>query len=111
MNGLFFLTTELHRSFSSYITFTTLLQHSFRSVHHFYNTFASLLHHLYITFYIIPSAHTSLLRQFHPLCHLYIRPFLNVLKTVFGVGSENGKNRTLSRSSALTHSVEHVPVP
>ena len=52
MNGLFFLTTELHRSFRSYITFTTLL----RSVHHFYNTFASLLHH----FYIIPSAHTSL---------------------------------------------------
>lgn len=38
MNGLFFLTTELHRSFSSYITFTTLLHH----------------------FYIIPSAHTSL---------------------------------------------------
>jgi len=63
MNGLFFLTTELHRSFSSYITFTTLL----RPVHQFYNTFASLLHHLYITFtsfihhfYIIPSAHTSL---------------------------------------------------
>ena len=28
-----------------------------------------------------------------------------------GVASENGKNRTLSRSSALTHSVEHVPVP
>ena len=52
MNGLFFLTTELHCSFSSYITFTTLLHH----------------------FYIIPSAHTSLLRQFHPLCHLYIRP-------------------------------------
>ncbi len=53
-------------------------------IHHFYNTFTSLLHHsfsLYITFttllhhfYIIPSAHTSLLRQFHPLCHLYIRP-------------------------------------
>lgn len=62
MNGLFFLTTELHRSFSSYITFTSLLHH----------------------FYIIPSAHTSLLRQFHLLCHLYIRPpFLNVLKTVF----------------------------
>ena len=39
----------------------------------------SLLHH----FYIIPSAHTSLLRQFHPLCHLYITPFLNVLKTGF----------------------------
>ena len=76
MNGLFFLTTELHRSFSSYITFTTLLHHSFS----LYNTFTSLLHH----FYIIPSAHTSLLRQFHPLCHLYIRPpFLNVLKTGF----------------------------
>ena len=53
-------------------------------IHHFYNTFTSLLHHsfsLYITFttllhhfYIIPSAHTSLLRQFHPLCHLYIPP-------------------------------------
>lgn len=26
MNGLFFLTTELHRSFSSYITFTSFLQ-------------------------------------------------------------------------------------
>ncbi len=61
MNGLFFLTTELHRSFSSYITFTTLL------------------HRLYI----IPSAHTSLLRQFHPLCHLYITPFLNVLTAGF----------------------------
>lgn len=55
---------------------TSLLQF----IHHFYNTFTSLLHH----FYIIPSAHTSLLRQFHLLCHLYIRPpFLNVLKTVF----------------------------
>ena len=31
MNGLFFLTTELHRSFSSYITFTSLLHHSFSS--------------------------------------------------------------------------------
>ena len=61
MNGLFFLTTELHCSFSSYITFTTLLHH----------------------FYIIPSAHTSLLRQFHPLCHLYITPFLNVLTAGF----------------------------
>lgn len=49
MNGLFFLTTELHRSFSSYITFTTLLQH-------FCITFTSFIHH----FYIIPSAHTSL---------------------------------------------------
>lgn len=35
----------------------------------------------------------------------------NVSPQVAGVGSENGKNRTLSRSSALTHSVEHVPVP
>lgn len=63
MNGLFFLTTELHRSFSSYITFTTLLQHSFS----LYITFTTLLHHFYIIctsllhhFYIIPSAHTSL---------------------------------------------------
>ncbi|MFB4139621.1 hypothetical protein, partial [Klebsiella pneumoniae] len=61
MNGLFFLTTELHRSFRSYITFTTLL-------HHFYITFTSFL---------------QLIRHFHPLCHLYIPPFLNVLKTVF----------------------------
>lgn len=38
MNGLFFLTTELHRSFSSYITFTTLLHHSFSS----YVTFTSV---------------------------------------------------------------------
>ena len=60
MNGLFFLTTELHRSFSSYITYTSL-------IHHFYITYTSLLHHFYITytsllhhFYIIPSAHTSL---------------------------------------------------
>ena len=44
MNGLFFLTTELHRSFSSYITFTTLLQHSFS----LYITFTTLLHHFYI---------------------------------------------------------------
>ncbi|PQN97308.1 hypothetical protein C5K15_24795, partial [Shigella dysenteriae] len=36
MNGLFFLTTELHRSFSSYITFTSL-------IHHFYITYTSLL--------------------------------------------------------------------
>lgn len=46
MNGLFFLTTELHRSFSSYITFTTLL-------HHFYIICTSLLHHSfssYVTF-------------------------------------------------------------
>ena len=77
MNGLFFLTTELYRSFSSYITFTTLLQsvHHFyntfttllQSVHHFYNTFASLLHHLYITF----TSFLQLIRHFHPLCHLY----------------------------------------
>ncbi len=86
MNGLFFLTTELHRSFSSYITSTTLLQHFYNTftsflqpIHHFYITFASLLQH----FYIIPSAHTSLLRQFHPLCHLYITPFLNVLTAGF----------------------------
>lgn len=44
MNGLFFLATELHRSFSSYITFTTLLQHSFS----LYITFTTLLHHFYI---------------------------------------------------------------
>ncbi|CAM6668633.1 hypothetical protein KLPMCK367M_24790 [Klebsiella pneumoniae] len=61
MNGLFFLTTGLHRSFRSYITFTALL-------HHFYNTFTSFL---------------QLIRHFHPLCHLYITPFLNVLKTGF----------------------------
>lgn len=57
MNGLFFLTTELYRSFSSYITFTTLLQ----SVHHFYNTFASLLHHLYVTF----TSFLQLIRHFY----------------------------------------------
>ena len=63
MNGLFFLTTELHRSFSSYITFTTLLHHFciIPSVYtsllqHFCITFTSFIHH----FYIIPSAHTSL---------------------------------------------------
>ena len=71
MNGLFFLTTELYRSFSSYITFTTLLQsvHHFyntfttllQSVHHFYNTFASLLHHLYITF----TSFLQLIRHFY----------------------------------------------
>ena len=61
MNGLFFLTTELHRSFSSYITFTTLL------------------HHLYITF----TSFLQLIRHFHPLCHLYITPFLNVLTAGF----------------------------
>ena len=72
MNGLFFLTTELHRSFRSYITFTTLL----RSVHHFYNTFASLLHYSfssYVTFTSVPSSVPFV----HPT------PFLNVLKTVF----------------------------
>ena len=58
MNGLFFLTTELHRSFSSYITFTSLIHH----------------------FYIIPSAHTSLSSSV-PFVHP--TPFLNVLKTVF----------------------------
>ena len=57
MNGLFFLTTELHRSFSSYITFTTLLHH----------------------FYIIPSAHTSLSSSV-PFVH---HPFLNVLTAGF----------------------------
>ena len=68
MNGLFFLTTELHRSFRSYITFTTLL----RSVHHFYNTFASLLHHSFSSYV------TSI------LCAICTSPpFLNVLKTVF----------------------------
>lgn len=66
MNGLFFLTTELHRSFSSYITFTTLLQHFYitfasflQSIHHFYSTFASLLHHSfssYVTFTSVPSS-------------------------------------------------------
>ncbi|HGV3046017.1 TPA: hypothetical protein ACNCIF_004718, partial [Escherichia coli] len=83
MNGLFFLTTELHRSFSSYITFTTLLQYSFS----LYITFTTLLHHFYITFtsfvhhlYIIPSAHTSLSSSV-PFVHP--TPFLNVLKTVF----------------------------
>lgn len=63
MNGLFFLTTELHRSFSSYITFTSLLQHFYNTpsvctslLQHFCITFTSFVHH----FYIIPSAHTSL---------------------------------------------------
>ncbi|EGB7069831.1 hypothetical protein ACV2CI_23055 [Salmonella enterica subsp. enterica serovar Anatum] len=75
MNGLFFLTTELHRSFSSYITFTTLLQHSFG----LYITFTTLLHHFYITF----TSFLQLIRHFHPLCHLYITPFLNVLTAGF----------------------------
>ena len=57
---------------------TSLLQF----IHHFYNTFTSLLrsvHHFYITF----TSFLQLIRHFHPLCHLYIPPFLNVLKTVF----------------------------
>lgn len=58
MNGLFFLTTELHCSFSSYITFTTLLHHSFSS---------------HVTFTSVPSSVPFV----HPT------PFLNVLKTVF----------------------------
>ncbi|MCD7023111.1 hypothetical protein, partial [Escherichia coli] len=74
MNGLFFLTTELHRSFSSYITFTSFLQH----------------------FYIIPSAHTSLLRQFHPLCHLYITPFLNVLTAGFPAAPATPHGHTIN---------------
>ena len=72
MNGLFFLTTELHCSFSSYITFTSLLHHSFS----LYITFTTLLHH----FYIIPSAHTSVPSSV-PFVHP--TPFLNVLKMVF----------------------------
>ena len=51
---------------------TSLLQF----IHHFYNTFSSLLHH----FYIIPSAHTSLSSSV-PFVHP--TPFLNVLKTGF----------------------------
>ena len=83
MNGLFFLTTELHCSFSSYITFTTLLHHFYitfasflQPIQHFYNTFASLLHHSfssYVTFTSVPSSVPFV----HPT------PFLNVLKTVF----------------------------
>lgn len=72
MNGLFFLTTELHCSFSSYITFASFLQ----PIHHFYNTFASLLHYSfssYVTFTSVPSSVPFV----HPT------PFLNVLKTVF----------------------------
>ena len=78
MNGLFFLTTELHRSFSSYITFTTLLQHSFglhitftTLLHHFYIICTSLLHHSfssYVTFI---------------LCAICTPPFLNVLTAGF----------------------------
>ena len=54
---------------------TSLLQH-------FYNTpsvCTSLLQHFCITF----TSFLQLIRHFHPLCHLYIPPFLNVLKTVF----------------------------
>ena len=72
MNGLFFLTTELHCSFSSYITFTSLLHHSFS----LYITFTTLLHHSfssYVTFTSVPSSVPFV----HPT------PFLNVLKTVF----------------------------
>lgn len=58
MNGLFFLTTELHCSFSSYITFASLLHHSFSS---------------YVTFTSVSSSVPFV----HPT------PFLNVLKTVF----------------------------
>ena len=54
---------------------TSLLQF----IHHFYNTFSSLLHHLYITF----TSFLQLIRHFHPLCHLYITPFLNVLTAGF----------------------------
>ena len=68
MNGLFFLTTELHCSFSSYITFTTLLHHfciipsAYTSLlHHFYNTFTTLLHHFCITF----TSFLQLIRHFY----------------------------------------------
>ena len=57
---------------------TSLLQ----VIHHFYNTpslCTSLLQHFCITF----TSFLQLIRHFHPLCHLYIPPFLNVLKTVF----------------------------
>lgn len=66
MNGLFFLTTELHRSFSSYITSTTLLQHLYiipsantSLLHHFCITLTTLLHHSfssYVTFTSVPSS-------------------------------------------------------
>ncbi|MEL4262434.1 hypothetical protein AAFW94_24595, partial [Salmonella enterica] len=88
---------------------TSLLQ----LIHHFYNTFTSLLQHFYITFasflrlyitfttllqhfYIIPSAHTSLLRQFHPLCHLYITPFLNVLTAGFPAAPATPHGHTIN---------------
>ena len=68
MNGLFLLTTELHCSFSSYITFTTLLHHfciipsAYTSLlHHFYNTFTTLLHHFCITF----TSFLQLIRHFY----------------------------------------------
>ena len=48
-------------------------------VHQNYITFTSLLHHLYITF----TSFLQLIRHFHPLCHLYITPFLNVLTAGF----------------------------
>ncbi|VGG15033.1 Uncharacterised protein [Klebsiella quasipneumoniae] len=57
---------------------TSLLQ----VIHHFYITpslCTSLLQHFCITF----TSFLQLIRHFHPLCHLYIPPFLNVLKTVF----------------------------
>lgn len=78
MNGLFFLTTELHRSFSSYITFTSLLQQ-------FCITFTSFL---------------QLIRHFHPLCHLYITPFLNVLTAGF----------TAAPATLHGHAINCVPV-
>lgn len=67
MNGLFFLTTELHRSFRPYITFTTLLQH----------------------FYIIPSLCTSLLQHFcitftsflQLIRHFYVSSILSAICT------------------------------
>lgn len=37
------------------------------------------IHHLYITF----TSFLQLIRHFHPLCHLYITPFLNVLTAGF----------------------------
>lgn len=43
---------------------TSLLQF----IHHFYNTFASFL---------------QLIRHFHPLCHLYITPFMKVMTAGF----------------------------
>lgn len=57
---------------------TSLLQF----IHHFYNTpsaCTSLLQHFCITF----TSFLQLIRHFHPLCHLYITPFLNVLTAGF----------------------------